>query len=590
MDSHHFMQLLIFFLTAAVIAVPLFRRFKLGAILGYLGAGLVIGPFGLNLISDPDSILNFSELGVVLLLFVIGLELNPEKLWSMRQHIFGLGLGQLLLSALLIGVTVLLLFSNINAAIIIGVALALSSTAFAIQLMAEKKIIASPAGRRGFAILLLQDLAVIPILFLVQSLSTNQLEESVPWWQGLAAVAALLICGKFALNPFLKIVSRYGSRESMTAASLLIVVGSALAMEVSGLSMGMGAFIAGILLANSSFRHQMESDIEPFKGLTLGLFFIAIGMTLDLQLLLRNPLILLLLALLLMLVKTVVIASLLRLVKIPWRLGLQTALMLSQGGEFAFVVMAQAVNGAVIGAELADQVSLIVGLSMALTSPLVAGLSFLQGKEKKNTQEFVKPEFIDFPEVMILGFGRFGQSTGRILAANRIPFIALDRNAEHIDFVRRFGNQVHYGDACRLDVLHAAGIEKVKTVLVAIDDPEACNIVVNLIREHYPHIVVVARAHNRTSYWALRAAGAQFVVREVFDGSLKAATSTLTAIGYNTGEALKLVEQFSQHDQNLLEQALQYRDNIEQLIAIGHQGRADLERIFQQDRNQQQQK
>ena len=585
MDSHQFMRLLIFFLTAAVVAVPLFRRFKLGAILGYLGAGIVIGPFGLNLIGDPDSILRFSELGVVLLLFVIGLELNPEKLWSMRQHILGLGLGQLLLTALAIASFMMVFNSGFNAALIIGLALALSSTAFAIQLMVEKKIIASPAGRHGFAILLLQDLAVIPILFLIQTLAATTFENSHPWWQGIVAVIALLVCGKYGLNPVLKIVSRYGSRESMTAASLLIVVGAALAMEMTGLSMGLGAFIAGILLANSSFRHQLESDIEPFKGLTLGLFFIAIGMSLDVQLFLQSPILLLLLALVFMASKTAIIACLLRVTKIPWRLGIQTALMLSQGGEFAFVVMAEAGKVNIIAADLADRVSLVVGLSMALTAPLVALIELWKVKDKTGENEFTKPVFIEFPEVMILGFGRFGQSTGRILAANRIPFIALDKDAQHIDFVRRFGNKVYYGNACRLDVLQAAGIEKVKTVLVAIDEAEEIEAVVKTICEHYPQIVVVARAHNRANYWALRTAGAHHVIREVFDGSLKAATSTLTALGFSTGEALKVVDRFATHDQNLLDQAIQYRDNVEQLITLGQQSRADLERIFQQDRN-----
>jgi CPA2 family monovalent cation:H+ antiporter-2 len=585
MESHQLLSLLLFFLGAAVIAVPLFRRFRLGAILGYLGAGVLIGPHALNLIVEPDSILHFSELGVVLLLFVIGLELNPEKLWAMRRHIFGMGLGQLLLAALVIGAVSYFIYRQANTALIIGFALALSSTAFAIQLMTEKNIIASPAGRHGFAILLLQDLAVIPILFLVQSLSPATVDQQHPWWQGVLAVAAVLVCGKFAINPLLKIVSRYGSRESMTAASLLIVVGAAYAMEMTGLSMAMGAFIAGILLANSSFRHQLESDIEPFKGLTLGLFFIAIGMTLDVGLFLQNPGGLLIAAIALMMVKTGIIACLLRFTGIHWPLGLQTALMLSQGGEFAFVVMSEASALNIFSAEVADKVSLIVGLSMALTSPLVALLGLWKVRAKTERQEFTKPTFIDFPEVLILGFGRFGQSTGRILAANRIPFIALDKNVEHIDFVKRFGNQVHYGDGTRLEVLEAAGIEKVKTVLVAIDDPDQTETIVELIRKHFPAIVVVARAHNRPNYWALRSAGAQHVVREVFHSSLKAAVSTLTAIGYNTGNALKLVDQFEHHDTQLLEQALQYRDNVDQLIELGRQGRADLERIFQQDTN-----
>ncbi len=585
MEAHTPLSSVLFFLVAAVIAVPLFRRMKLGAILGYLAAGVALGPWGFNFISHPESILHFSEIGVVLLLFVIGLEMDPEKLWSLRHHITGLGIGQLFISAGVIGLVSWMLLQSFSVAVVIGFALGLSSTAFAIQLMAEKRIIAKPSGRAGFAILLLQDLAVVPILFLVDSLSAKALTESVAWYWSVGAVILLLLVGRFLLNPFLKLVSRYGSRESMTAASLLIVVGAAVLMMESGLSMGLGAFIAGILLANSSFRHQLESDIEPFKGLTLGLFFIAIGMTLDVDLFLQSPYFLLAAALALMAFKTLVITGLMMIAKIHWRRGIKVALMLSQGGEFAFVVMAQAGSSGVIPIEIASQINLIVGLSMALTSPLVALLSLLVKPPVKSAPKVKTPDFDDEPEVLILGFGRFGQTTGRILAANKIPFTAIDRDAEHIQFVTRFGNKVHYGDATRLDVLEAAGIQDVRVVLVAVDDFEEAEAIVKLIKEQFPKTKVVARARNRAAFWSLSAAGADRVVREIFKSSLDAANYTLTEMGYSDGEAIRTVDNFADHDNQMVRDSIKHRDDLDKLIEMGRKGRADLERIFQQDQD-----
>lgn len=582
MDAHNPLLSIFFFLAAAVIAVPLFRKIKLGAILGYLVAGVLLGPSGFNFISHPESILHFSEIGVVLLLFVIGLELEPEKLWSMRKHIAGLGLGQLLISAAFIFAFTAYFVGGMESALVIGLVLGLSSTAFAIQLMTETGVIASPAGRRGFSILLLQDLAVIPILFLVGTLSVSGDEHAVAWYWSVGAVVLLLLLGRFALNPVLKLVSRYGSRETMTAAALLIVVGAAALMYESGLSMGMGAFIAGIMLANSSFRHQLESDIEPFKGITLGLFFIAIGMTLDISLFLENPFLILLLALALMAVKTGIICVLMNFTKVDWRQGLRVGLMLSQGGEFAFVVMAQASAGGVVDQAVADQINLIVGLSMALTSPLLMLLDILI-KPQSTDVTAEGPSFDEHPEVVILGFGRFGQATGRILAANHIPFVAIDRDAEHISFVERFGNKVHYGDACRLDVLRAAGVEHAKVALVGIDDANQVEVVSELIRHEFPHVKLVVRARNRAAYWALKALNADHVIREMFASSLDAASSTLEAVGFSAGEALRVVDNFKTHDLEMLESTLEDRDDIDKLIDVGRKGRSDLERLFNQD-------
>jgi len=569
---------------AAVFAVPIFQRFKLGAILGYLVAGILIGPQVFNLIHEPESILQFAEIGVVLLLFIIGLDLEPEKLWTMRRQVFLLGGGQLLLTSLVIGYLVFCFYPEPVIAMIIGLSLALSSTAFSLQLMAEKSLVATPIGRRGFAILLLQDLAVIPILLLVQSLSQVVVVDSSPWWLGLLAIISLLVAGRYLLDPLLNSVALHGNRESMTATALLIVVGAAYAMQSAGLSMGLGAFVAGLMLANSNFRHQLETDIEPFKGLTLGLFFIAIGMSLDLSLFWESPWLLLGLALLLVLIKTLIIAALIKWQAIEWRKGIQLGLILSQGGEFAFVIMAQSISLEIIEPSIAASLNLTVGLSMMLTSPLVALFGKVNRPKKlapklKDTSNFDKTA-----EVMILGFGRFGQITGRILAANKIKFTALDQDAEHISFLMQFGNKIHFGDATRLDLLVAAGIDKISTIVIAIDDSDQAVKLVTLIKQHYPKVHIIARARNRSHNMELTAAGADKVIREIMDASLQAASETLHSLGYTTSQVLRTVETFRTHDEKMISQSLAHKDDLDKLIEIGRKGRKDLENLFSQDK------
>ena len=579
---------LLFFLLAAVVFVPLFRWFRLGAILGYLFAGVLIGPGVLNVISDPESVLHFAEIGVVFLLFVIGLELNPTKLWQMRNQISLLGGGQLLISTLAIALGLWLVPIQWQYAVIIALALGLSSTAFAIQLMAEKGILASANGRRGFAILLMQDLAVIPILLIVQAFADNSAAEQQPWYYGVLAIIALLAAGRFLLNPLLAVVANFGSRETMTATALLIVVGAAYLMYATGLSMGMGAFIAGIMLANSHFRHQLETDIEPFKGLTLGLFFIAIGMTLNISLLLESPLLILGLSLALMLIKALIITGLLKAVGVEFKSGFVIGLMLSQGGEFAFVIMGQALTLDIIPTALMEMTNLVVGISMALTAPLVAAFSWYVHRtvNKAQTEEEVLPVIEQESEVLILGFGRFGQITGRILAANHIPFTALDNNSSHIDFIKHFGNKIHFGDITRLDVLRAAGIENVKTVLITIGDCKQSMDVLNTINDYFPGKKTIVRARSRRDYLQLKNAGADIVIREMFPGSLEAATETLVAQGFTTGEAIKTTAIFRKHDEHLLEEAMEHHDDLDKLIEIGNQGRLQLEQLFNQDKDE----
>jgi CPA2 family monovalent cation:H+ antiporter-2 len=572
------------FLGATLVAVPLFKKLKLGAILGYLIAGVIIGPSALNLVSDPYTILHFAELGVVLLLFVIGLELEPATLWRMRNQILFSGGTQLLVSAAVIGFfSYAVIGVSVNGSIVIGLGLALSSTAFAIQLMNEQRILQTPPGQQGFSVLLMQDVAVIPILLVVAALAPVQTEVGPAWYISLGAVIAVLFVGRFLINPFLRIVARYGSSEVMTAAALFIVLVTALAMDKVGLSMGMGAFIAGILLADSTFKHQLETEIEPFKGLLLGLFFIAIGMNLDLQLLINEPVFIISMSILLVVVKATIIFAILRASKQSGKDAMRVALMLSQGGEFAFVVMTLALSNAVLDASIAGQVNLIVGLSMALTSPIVIIYSLFF-----NTRNCpaVYDSFSDNsePKVIIAGFGRFGQISGRILAANGIPFTAMDKDAEHIEFVRQFGNKVYFGDATRLDLLKKSGIEEARVLLVAIDNAEEITELVKLVQHEFPKVKVIARARNRMHAIDLSKLGVSYFIREMFDSALSASKEVLKAYGYTEGQAENMAALFSEHDKKMLDKVVQENLGLPEMIKSTEQGRAELQQLFEEDK------
>ncbi|MBT0585637.1 monovalent cation:proton antiporter-2 (CPA2) family protein [Alteromonas oceanisediminis] len=573
------------FLAATVVAVPLFKRLKLGAILGYLVAGIVIGPFALNAISDPETILHFAEMGVVLLLFVIGLELEPKTLWRMRNHIVFSGGSQLIGSTLLLGGIIYWLGFSWQVSMVIGLAVALSSTAFAIQLMNEQRILHTPPGQQGFSILLMQDVAVIPILLLVASLSPIEALDQAPWWVAVLAVLGVLIAGRFLINPFLRIVSRYGSTEVMTAAALLIVLLTAVAMQHAGLSMGMGAFIAGILLADSSFKHQLETEIEPFKGLLLGLFFIAIGMNLNLQLLVEKPVHIFAATVALVAIKTAVIFAVLKANKQSKTDSMRVSLMLSQGGEFAFVVMTLAVSSQVLDAEIAAMVNLVVGLSMALTSPLVI-LYSLSYNSRNCPAVYDSHSDSPEPQVLIAGFGRFGQITGRILAANSIAFTAMDKDAEHIEFVSQFGNKVFYGDATRLDLLRTAGIQHARTLLIAIDDADATTRLATLVSDAYPEVRIIARARNRTHAMQLARAGIEVCVREVFESAIVASKQVLGAIGYTEGQTDYMARVFAEHDAKLLRKAIEDDMSLPELIKNSEQGREELRQLFADDKRE----
>lgn len=575
------------FLSTAVILVPIFKKSGLGSILGYLMAGLLLGPHVLDVIPDPEAVLHFSEYGVILLLFIIGLELAPDKLWSMRWQIGLIGGSQLVVSAVLLGAGFYwLLGSSFVEAVVLGLTLALSSTAFAIQLMNEERILATPLGRKGFSILLLQDIAVIPILILVGILSNSGVEESTnAWYLAPVAVVALLLISRFALNPLLRFVAQTNNREIMAAAALLIVVAMAVLMDVAGLSMGLGAFIAGIMLANSDFRHQLESDIEPFKGLLLGLFFIAVGMTINVPLLFNQPWIILSAALVLVAIKTCVIAIILRQRHVAFKDGITLGLMLSQGGEFAFVILTQAVQSSLIPVELSDQLTLVVGLSMAMTSPLLALLRKLMGAEN-NRSKYDSHWDVHQPEVVIAGFGRFGQVIGRMLQANQIPFTAMDKNATHVEFIKRFGNRIFFGDMRRLDLLKSAGVKHAKILVVAVNDIEESLEIVDVAQKQNSRLIIIARAINRNHAYELYRRQVHSVIRETFSSSLEAASETLEQLGFTEGQALEFAELFRFHDEALLKQAVAHKDNMEELLQISAQGRKELQQLFEKDRDE----
>lgn len=597
MAHHETLLHAIYYLLAATIAVPLFRRLGLGAILGYLVAGAIIGPYELGLIYQPEATFQFSELGVVLLLFVIGLELNPQQLWKMRLDIGLLGGAQMLLTALAItGLIAVFLDLTWQQGFMIGLALALSSTAFAIPLMEEHKIMGLPIGRKGFSILLLQDLAVIPILLLLATWSPAASEDThVPWWIGLCTVAFLLLAGARIFNPLLQVVAKYGSREILTAAGLLIVLSVAYLMQLVGFSMSMGAFLAGILLAQSSFRHQLAADIEPFKGLLLGLFFIAVGMSLNLRLLFAEPLLILVLALTLMLVKILVVALVLRIRKFPVKDGLLVGVMLAQGGEFAFVVMSTAEQTRFLPEDISNYVVLVVGISMALTSPLVILHELITRKrtmQEKASEEAVQVENalkqLEEPdahkaEVIIAGFGRFGQIIGRILTASNIPFNALDKNPEHIEFLKNYGVQSYYGDATRIELLEAAGIRDAKVLVVALVNIEASLEIVRLVKTHFPHITLIVRARDRAHAYQLAELGVENPIREIYESSLSAAMRTLTEVGYTEGQSQHAIDIFREHDHSLLHQAIAISKDPKELALLVKQSRKELKDLFSKD-------
>jgi len=578
------------FLAAAVLAVPLFRRFKLGAILGYLTAGVVIGPSVLRLVANVDNIMHFAELGVVLLLFVIGLELQPSRLWVLRKSVFGLGGAQVLLTALALGLIAFAFGLSWQSATVIGFALAMSSTAFVLQVLAERKQLTTRYGRSAFAILLFQDLAVIPLLALIPLLAAGPAVSQAmnPWLAGLkalAVIAVVVVGGRMLLKPIFDVVARADIQEIFTAAALLVVISVSLLMSAVGLSMSLGAFLAGVLLADSEYRHELEAAIEPFKGLLLGLFFISVGMSVDLGVIAREPLIILAAVTGLMLVKAAIVFAVGRFAGHGKESARNLAAALSQGGEFAFVLFSLAAGYRIMDAVLVDQLVVVVTLSMAATPFALAFNDALSRRLRKprGDEQFDNIDVGD-SQVIIAGFGRVGQIVGRILYVKKIPFTALDRNAEQVETVRRFGSKVYYGDASRLDLLRAARVDRAKIFVLAIDDVEASIQTAETVRRHFPELKLYARARNRFHAYRLMDLGCELIERETFRSSLHVAEEVLTALGLSEWEAQLTVTRFKAHDeQTLARQYAVYHDET-QLRQTSIEAAKELEGLFEQDR------
>ncbi len=577
-------------MVAAVVAVPIAKRLGLGSVLGYLAAGAVLGPAGFGLVRDVDNILHFAELGVVLLLFVIGLELQPSRLWTMRRPVFGLGGAQVGLSAVPIALVAWAAGLPPETAVVVGLALALSSTAFALQMLAEKKQLTTKHGRAAFSILLFQDIAAIPILALTPLLALQDgaapdlAETALAAGRVIAVVAAVVVGGRYLLRHVFRIVAATGIREVFTATALLTVVGTALLMELAGLSMGLGAFLAGVLLADSEYRHELEANIEPFKGLLLGLFFIAVGMSVDLRLIGERPLLIAGLMAGLIVLKAAILYGLGRLYCETDASSRQLALAIPQGGEFAFVIFGVAVGSGVMERGVSDLLILVVSLSMAATPLLMGGHDIILRMRSgpASTAPYDTPDPEEHP-VIIAGFGRFGQIIGRILRARKIGFTALEASPDQVDFVKKFGNKVYYGDASRLDLLRAARADRAAAFVLAIDDVEASLRTAETVARHFPNLRIYARARNRAHAYKLMELGVTVIRRETLLSSLDMARELLEALGLPAYEAEKTVQTFRRHDEQRLQAHFDMRDDEDRMAELAKEWARELEELFEQD-------
>jgi monovalent cation:proton antiporter-2 (CPA2) family protein len=580
------------YLITAVIAVPVAKRLGFGSVLGYLVGGLVIGPWGLGFVSEVDHILHFSELGVVFLLFVIGLELQPSRLWVLRRMVFGLGAAQVIVTAVIIAGLAWLAGLTGEAAIVAGAGLALSSTAFVLQLLAEKEQLTSRFGRSAFSILLFQDLAVIPILAAVPLLAAATPDGGTGagrWLLGIGALLALVFGGRYLLRPVLRWVAGTGIEELFTAVALLVVIGSAVLMEAADLSMGLGAFVAGMLLADSEYRHQLEADIEPFKGLLLGLFFIAVGMSVNLGLIASRPADVFAIVAGLLVVKALVIYVLGRLFRLGGDEPRSLALLLPQGGEFAFVIFTAAVGVGVLDRATSELLIVAVILSMAIT-PLLYIAN--EAWSRRTAATLPEPEYDDMPahhnDILIAGFGRVGQIVGRILSSRGIPFTALENSPERLDAVRRFGNVVHFGDASRPDLLKAAGIEHARFFVLALGDVEKSLKLARHVRQHYPKVTILARARNRLHAYALMDCGVQVIIRETLHSSLVMGETLLRDYGLDEQEAARIVETFAEHDEETLRRQQAVAHDMDKLVQTTREAAVELESLIRADRGKDQ--
>lgn len=574
------------FLIAAVLLVPLCGRFGLGAVLGYLIAGELIGPAGFGVVSDIDSVLHISELGIIFLLFLIGLELQPSRLWVLRRLVFGLGSAQLIFTGAALAGIAHALGLSWPAACVAGIGLAMSSTAFVMQTLAEKGQLATRQGREAFAILLFQDLAVIPMLALLPLLSTDPIDRVQPGWQAalkaIAAIAVAIVASRTLIRPLFRVAIKFGGREIFTAAALLLVIGMAQLMVSVGLSASLGAFLAGVLLADSEYRHELEATIAPFKGLLMGLFFMGVGMSTNIELLLSQPLTIVELVLLLMAIKALLLFALRCFSGSPPATARKLAIILAQGGEFAFVLFGLAADYHIFGRYHTDLLMAVVSISMLL-SPLLMLLDekiIAPKLDRAEKRAFDNIE-VDSHPVIIAGFGRVGQVVSRILNMRRIPFTAVDSSPQQVDFVRKFGNKIYYGDPSHLDLLYAAKVDQAKLFVLAVDDIDASIKTAEMVRKHFPHVPIYARARNRFHCYKLMDLGVKMLVRETWHSSIELSAGILRELGMNENDVQETVTAFREFDhKSLLQQHAVYQDE-KLLIQSAKQATDDLKNLFE---------
>ena len=590
------------YLTAAVLAVPIAQALGLGAIIGYLAAGIAIGPWGMGLVSNVQDILHFAEFGVVLMLFLVGLELQPSRLWSLRRPIFGTGAAQVLGCAAVLFALGALAGLPWRVSLVGALGLALSSTAIALQSLAERNLMRTPSGQAGFSILLFQDVAAIPILALLPLLGATAAETSahtagevvLEVLKIVAVIGAIILGGRLLLRPVLRWIAKSRTPEIFTAAALLLVVGIAYLMVLVGLSMALGAFLAGVLLADSEYRRELEADIEPFKGLLLGLFFIAVGMSIDFGVILRSPWLMAAVVVGFLAAKAVVIYTLAALVRIPYQERPVFLLLLAQGGEFAFVVFQAAAGAKVFAPETASLLIGAVALSM-LASPLLLVLldrvllRRYARLKAQGTGAAAGQEEISEPQqapVLIAGFGRYGQIVSRVLLAQGIPATVLDHSVEMLEVARTFNYRVFYGDATRLDLLRIAGAEQARILVIAVDDPEQSLQIARLARQHFPQLQIVARARDVTHWNHLRDLGVTLVQRELFESSLQSAHTVLELMGLPPEEATAITQRFRTHNIALANRMYPHHKDRAKFIAVAREGRAQLAEQMAKERQE----
>jgi glutathione-regulated potassium-efflux system ancillary protein KefC len=582
------------YLSAAVLAVPLAKKLGLGSIIGYLVAGIAIGPWGLGLVTDAQDMLHFAEFGVVLMLFLVGLELEPRRLWALRKPIFGWGTAQLAGSTALLVAVAMACGAPWQLALVASLGLALSSTAIGLGVLAERNLMSTTSGQSLLSVALLQDIAAIPILALVPALALSGAQDAPPGHGWLAAgkaigvILAIVLGGRLLLRPALRWIARSATPEIFTATALLLVVATASLMQAVGLSMALGAFLAGVLLAESEYRRELETDIEPFKGLLLGLFFIAVGMSVDFAVVLAQPVLIAAIVGGFLAVKALVLWAMARVMPLPAPERPVFIILLAQGGEFGFVVFQAAHQAGVIDAPTSSLLVAAVAVSMLLTPLMLVAADrwWIPGLARGRRTDLPEISELQQAPVIIAGFGRYGQVVGRLLNANGIAVTVLEHDADQVETVRRVGMPAFYGDATRLDLLRTAGADKARIIVVAIDDVDQSLKTVDVVREHFPHLTIVARARNVTHYYGLRKRGVTLIERETLDSALMSGRSVLETLGMERHQARNLALRFRRHTIDLLEEMTPHLGDQNKLIAMSKKGRQQLEQQWAKEREE----